>query len=708
MSHQPVILILAAAVTATACTSPEPTPPVAERVRHVLSEHGHERVDPYYWLRDRDEPAVLAYLEAENAHTAAVMADTADLQEELFREITGRLDPEESSVPSLDNGSWYSWRYRPGDEYRVYLRRRGSLDAPEEVILDVNRVASDHDYCDVAGLDVSPDGRLLAYGVDTVGRRKYDLRIRDLTAGIDLDDVIPDVTANLAWAADGRTLFYTRQDPDTLRAYQVLRHALGSDPADDVLVYEEEDTTFSVSVRRSKSDRWMMIVAEQTEATEVQVLSADRPDGPWRVVEPRERGHEYHVSHRGDDFVIRTNLEAENFRLVVAPTTDPGRRRWTELLPHRADVLIEDVEVFRNFYVTRERREGTGILRVARWDGGEPHELAFDEPSYVVWFGTNAELDSDVLRLGYSSLTTPESIYDYDMRRRERHLLKRDRIGGGFDRDDYVTERLQAEAADGVVVPISLVRRREVPLDGSAPAVLYGYGAYGFSSEPWFRPEILSLLDRGFVWAIAHVRGGQERGRWWYEQGRLEHKANTFKDFIACARHLVDAGYTSADRLFARGGSAGGLLVGAVANMEPDLFRGILAHVPWVDVVTTMLDESIPLTTAEYDEWGDPRQPEDYATMLAYSPYDNVRAQDYPAMLVITSLYDSQVQYWEPAKWVAKLRATKTDDELLLLKTHMISGHGGPSGRYGSFRDDALEYAFMLEVLSRGETTNRP
>jgi oligopeptidase B len=693
--------IVATSLALAACSAGPPAPPVARQDPHVLTEHGHERVDPYYWLRHPDDPEVIGYLEAENAYTDAVMRSSTGLQERLYEEITGRLDPAEASVPYLDGGFWYAWRYEPGSEYPVYTRRPEGPDGDEVAILDVNRIAVGHDYCDVDGLDVSPDGRLLAWGVDTVGRRKYDLHVRDLEHGEDLADVIPTVTPNLAWAADGQTLFYVRQDPETLRSYQVLRHVLGSPVADDVVVYEEPDPTYSVSVHRSKSDRWLMIVAEQTEATEVRVLPADEPAGAWRVVEPRQRGHEYHVAHHGDDFVIRTNRDAEGFRLVTAPVADPGRVHWRELLPSRPGVLLEDVEVFSRHYVTRERSGGVERLRVARWDGSDAHDIAFDEPSYVVWIGDNAELDSDVLRFGYSSLTTPKSVYDYDMEGRERRLLKRDDVLGGFDPRGYVTERLEAVADDGVSVPISLVRRRDTALDGSAPALLYGYGAYGYSSEPWFRPEIVSLLDRGFVWAIAHVRGGQELGREWYEQGRLEHKRNTFTDFIACAHHLVEAGYTSPDRLFASGGSAGGLLVGAVANMAPELFAGILAHVPWVDVVTTMLDESIPLTTAEYDEWGDPRRLEDYQYMLSYSPYDNVTAQGYPAMLVITSLHDSQVQYWEPAKWVAKLRATKTDDNLLLLRTHMISGHGGPSGRYSSYRDDALDYAFMLRVLGR-------
>jgi len=511
------------------------------------------------------------------------------------------------------------------------------------------------------------------------------------------------VTGNLTWANDNRTLFYAKQDPETLRSYQIYRHVLGTDPAQDVLVYEETDPTFSVYVWKTRSERYILIESDQTLTSEIRYLDANNPQGDFQVIAPRERGVEYSADHVGNRFIIRTNLEAENFRLVAAPVTRPGRANWRELIPGRDDAFLQGVEVFRQFMVVTERRDGLRHLRVIPWNGGPDYEIEFDDPTYVAWVDDNHEFDPGVLRYGYSSLNTSETIYEIDLATRERSLLKQEHIGGGFDPANYTVERLMAPARDGVEVPISLVHQTGLKLDSSNPALLYAYGSYGSSMEAWFRPEVVSLLDRGFVFAIAHIRGGQEMGRRWYEDGKLLKKKNTFTDFVDCGQYLVDQGFTSPDRLFARGGSAGGLLMGAVSNMAPELFAGIIANVPWVDVVTTMLDDDIPLTTGEFDEWGNPDDREYYDYMLSYSPYDNVEAKDYPAMLVTTALEDSQVQYFEPAKWVAKLRTMKTDNNPLLLKTEMAAaGHGGVSGRFKQYRETALEYAFMLGVLGGG------
>ncbi len=696
-----LFVVVAGVVLLTSCAPTEPVAPVVEKIPHELEAHGDVRIDDYYWLRERSNPEVLAYLEAENTYTAAVMAPTEELQAELFKELTNRIQPDDSTVPALFDGYYYCKRYEKDLEYPIHCRREGSLEAPEEIILDVNQVAEGHDFCSVRGVAVSPDTRLLAWAVDTVGRRKYTIRVTDLETGEALTDVIPEVTGNLVWANDNRTLFYARQDPETLRSYQIYRHRLGTQPSEDVLVYEETDPIFSVSVWKTRSERYIFIQSEQTLASEFRFLDADDPTGELRMIAPRERDVEYSVSHVGDRFIIRTNLDAENFRLMEAPVANPGRENWRELIPGRDDVFLQGVEVFSDFMVVTERRDGLRHLRIIPWDGGEEYEIEFDEPAYVTWVDENEEMETTTLRFGYSSLNTPESIYDLDLLTHERRLMKREQVRGGFDPVNYVVDRLWAPARDGVQVPISLVYRTGVALDGSNPLLLYAYGSYGSSMESWFKPAVVSLLDRGFVYAIAHVRGGQELGRLWYEDGKLLHKKNTFTDFIDCGQYLVEEGYTAPERLFAMGGSAGGLLMGAVSNMAPELFAGIIADVPWVDVVTTMLDEDIPLTTSEFDEWGDPNQREYYDYMLSYSPYDNVEAKAYPAMLVLTALEDSQVQYFEPAKWVAKLRAMKTGDNPLLLKTEMAAaGHGGVTGRFKRYHETALKYAFMLEVLN--------
>jgi oligopeptidase B len=681
-------------------------PPIAMTKPVQLVKHGHTRTDAYFWLRERDNPQVIAYLEAENAHTEAVMARTKPLQERLFEEIKGRIKQTDETVPYRLDDYFYYTRYEDGKDYPIHARKRGSLDAPEEVMLDVNQMARGHTFFAVGGRQVSFGQDILAYATDSVGRRIYTIRFKNLTTGATLPDQIPAVTGNMAWANDNRTLFYTRQDPETLRWYRIYRHVLGTDPATDRLVYQEADDTFSSFVFRTKSKAYLIIGSTHTVSSEYRFLDATRPEGGFTVIQPRERDHEYDVDHFGEHFLIRTNLGgATNFRLMRTAVTRPGKEHWEEVIGHRNDVLLEGFEIFRDHLVLVERARGLRQLRVRPWSGEGEHYLEFGEPAYLASPAENPSFDTPLLRYNYTSLTTPGSVYDYDMRARTRVLLKRDEILGGFDQANYQTERLAARAADGVEVPISLVYRKGVKRDGSNPLLLYGYGSYGISLDAAFNPPLISLLDRGFVYAIAHVRGGQEMGRQWYEDGKLFKKKNTFTDFIACGEFLIREGFTARERLFAQGGSAGGLLMGAVANLRPDLFAGIVAQVPFVDVVTTMLDESIPLTTSEYDEWGDPNQKDYYDYILSYSPYDNVEAKAYPNLLVMTGLHDSQVQYWEPAKWVARLRSLKTDQNRLLLKTNMAAGHGGASGRYQRYRETAFVYAFLLDLVGKGDLT---
>lgn len=694
-----LVLLAFMAVSMAQSTTQAVEPPVAEIKPQRLEKHGHLRVDNYYWLRERENPQVISYLEQENAYTDAVMAPTKGLQEKLFQEMKGRIKETDTSVAVKRDDYYYYRRDEEGKQYPIYCRKRGSMEAAEEIMLDVNRLAQGHAFCSVRSLAVSFKQDILAYAADFVGRRKYTIYFKNLTTGELLRDRIPDSTPNIAWANDNQTLFYTKQHPGTLRYYQIYRHQLGTDDPEDALVYEERDEEFRCSVSKTKSKEYLVIQNQQTLSSECMYMRADNPTGAFKVFLPREENHEYRLDHLGDHFYIRTNLKARNFRLMKTALGRTSKDAWQEVIPHREDVFLNGFQLFQDYLVIQERSKALIQMRIMPWNGGKGHYLDFGEPAYTAGFHENPSLNTHLLRYRYTSLTTPDSTYEYNMQTREKRLLKQKEVLGGFKPEDYKTERLWAAGRDGVKVPISVVYRKDFVKDGTGPLYLYAYGSYGYSTDARFNSVRLSLLDRGFAYAIAHVRGGQEMGRHWYEDGKLFKKKSTFTDFIDCAEHLIRERYTSSDRLFAAGGSAGGLLMGAVNNMRPDLFKGIIAFVPWVDVVTTMLDDSIPLTTEEYDEWGNPNEKAFYDYMLSYSPYDNVEHKSYPNLFVITSLEDSQVQYWEPAKWVAKLRAFKTDKNRLLLQTDMKAGHGGVSGRYNALRKNALYYAFVFNLL---------
>ena len=677
--------------------SDTPQPPVAPRRPTVLEKHGDRRVDDWYWLRHRDDAEVIAYLEAENRYTDAALAHTKELQERLFQEIRSRVQETDSSALVPKDEHWYYERTVEGLSYAIHCRRSGRDDAPEQVLLDENALAEGLDFFALGEFAVSPDHRLLAYSVDTTGGERYTLRFRDLESGADLADEIPNTYYGLAWASDSRTVFYTRPN-EAMRPWQLWRHAVGSETERDACVYTEDDERFFVGVSRTRSGAFVVLALRSAVTSEARVLPADRPGGDLTVVEPRRQGVEYSLDHRGGDFLLVTNDEAPNFRLVRAPVANPGRDSWHELVPHRDDVRLLGVDAFAGHLALYERAAALRRIRVVDPDTAQGDALEQPEDVYTVTPGANLEFETSSVRFDYTSLVTPPSVFDYDVETGERILRKQQPVLG-YDASHYATERAWATARDGEQVPISLVYRRDRPRDGSAPLLLYGYGSYEISADPVFRSHHVSLLERGFAYAIAHIRGGGELGRRWYENGKFQHKPNTFSDFITCAEHLVSERWTSPERLVARGGSAGGLLMGAVANMRPDLFGAIVAHVPFVDVVTTMLDESIPLTVIEWEEWGNPEDPRFYEVMKSYSPYDHVEAKDYPPMLVTAGLNDPRVAYWEPAKWVAKLRATKTDTNRLLLRTQMEVGHAGPSGRYDAWREEALVQAFVLDTL---------
>jgi oligopeptidase B len=675
--------------------------PVATKIPKELTIHGDTRTDNYYWLNERENPEVISFLNAENTYKDEMMSHTKDFQDKLFEEMKGRIKEDDQSVPYKDNGYFYLTSYKEGQEYPVYSRKKGTLEAEEEVMLNVNELAKDFSYFNVGSRSVSPNNELLAYGEDTLSRRIYTIRFKNLKTGEMIEDRIPNTTGGAIWANDNQHVFYAVKD-ETLRPVKIFRHRLGTPSTDDVLIYEEQDDTFSAFVYKSKSKKYIIIGAYQTLSQEYQVLDADNPTGEFRMIQPRERGLEYGIAHFGDKFYIRTNMDALNFRLMSTPENATTKDNWEEVIPHRKDVLLEGMDIFQDYLVLSERKNGITQLRIRPWEGKE-HYIDFGEDAYMAYTSTNPEFDTEVLRIGYQSMTTPPTTYDYNMKSKGMELLKQQEVLGGFNTADYVSERLYAKARDGVTVPISIVYHKDFKKDGSQPLLLYAYGSYGASMDPYFSSARLSLLNRGFAFAIAHIRGGEEMGRHWYEDGKLLNKKNTFNDFIDCGEFLVAEKYAAKDQLYAQGGSAGGLLMGAVMNMRPDLWKGVVAAVPFVDVITTMLDESIPLTTGEYDEWGNPNEKEYYDYILSYSPYDQVEAKDYPATLVTTGLHDSQVQYWEPAKWVAKLRELKTDKNPLLLHTNMDAGHGGASGRFARLKEVALQYAFFLDLAGKNE-----
>ena len=679
-------------------------PPKAPKQPTALIHHGDTRTDEWYWLRERENPDVIAYLEAENAYTDAVLAGLEPFREKLFEEIKSRIKETDESPPVKKDAYWYYSRTVEGLQYAIHCRKHGSLESSEDVLVDENVLAEGHDFFALGNFDVSPSHRLLAYSTDYEGDEVFTVRFRDLLTGKDLADEIEGAYYGLAWANDEEHVFYTTVN-DSMRPWRLHRHRLGTDPGDDVIVFQEDDEAFYLGVGRTKSDQYIFLELHSKVTSEVHYLRADDATGSFTVIEPRRHEVEYSVDHHGDHFLVLTNEDAPNFRLMVTETDTPGSDNWRDIVPHRADVRLEDVEVFRHHLVLSERANALVALRVFKVDGdvtgiGSGTVIEQPEPVYAAGIGANEEMDSTVLRFGYTSMVTPRSVFDYDMDTGERTLVKQDEVLGGFDPSRYETRRLWATAPDGVQVPISVLYHKGTPTNGTAPALLYGYGSYEISIDPTFSSMRLSLVDRGFVFAIAHIRGGGEMGRHWYEDGKLLAKKNTFTDFIACAEHLVADRWTSADRLVIRGGSAGGLLMGAVTNMRPDLFHAVVAEVPFVDCLTTILDESLPLTVMEWEEWGNPvADAEVYAYMKSYSPFDNVEAKDYPAMLVRGGLNDPRVSYWEPAKWVAKLRDRKTDGHILVLRTDMGAGHMGPSGRYDAWKDEAFIQAFILDSV---------
>lgn len=670
--------------------------PLANKIPVELSKYDNTRIDNYYWLNERENPEVIKYLEEENAYFDKMMSGSKKLRESLFNEIIGRIKQSDMSVPYFRNAYYYYVRYEEGKEYPIYCRKKENLEADEEIILNVNEMAEDYAFYQIGSIAVSPDNKMIVYGVDTVGRRNYTLYFKLLETGEIFNDAIPMTIGSATWSNDNKTIFYSRKDEVTLRSYRIYKHILGTDPSDDKLIYQEDDDAFYCAVFKTKSDKYIMIVSGSTISTEYRYIHADRPDEEFKIIQARERDLEYSIEHYNDKFYIVTNLNAKNFRLMETPVDKPEKENWKEIIPHRNDIFLDGIDVFKDYLVVSERRNGLTNIRIIPWDGRQEHFIDFGEEAYLAYTSINPEFDTEKLRFGYTSLTTPNSIYEYNMNTREKVLLKREEVLGKYNPEDYETRRLYATASDGTEIPVSIVYKKGIRKNGKNPLLLYGYGSYGITIDPSFSSERLSLIDRGFIYAIAHIRGGQINGRQWYEDGKLLKKMNTFTDFNSCAEYLINEKYTSPEHLYAMGGSAGGLLMGAVINLRPDLYKGIVAAVPFVDVLTTMLDESIPLTTGEYDEWGNPNEKEYYDYILSYSPYDNIKEMNYPNILVTTGLHDSQVQYWEPAKWVAKLRELKTDDNLLLLHTNMDTGHGGASGRYQRYKETARNYAFLL------------
>ncbi|WP_426485720.1 S9 family peptidase [Flavobacterium sp. 2] len=674
--------------------------PKATEIPKKLKKHKETRIDNYFWLNDRENPEVIDYLNKENDYYQNMTAHTKGLQESLYEEMKSRIKEDDSSVPYFYNGYFYITRFETGQDYPIFARKKASLSADEEILFNCNELAKGHAYFKLGGLSISPDNKFASFGVDIVGRRIYTVQVKNLETGEILSDKIENATGSSVWANDNNTLFYTRQDEVTLRADKIFRHKLNTDSAADVLVYNETDDTFNVSVHKEKSKKYIVISSGSTLTTEYRILNSDNPDGEFEVFQTRVRGLEYSISHFEDSFYVLTNKDkATNFKLMKTPENKTGKRNWVDVIPHREDVLLEDIEIFKNYLVVEERSNGLNHIRIMPWNGEPDYYLPFGSETYNAYTTTNIDFDTDILRYSYQSLATPSSVIDFNMKTKTKEILKEQQVlGGKFDKENYIEERVWATARDGVKVPISMIYRKGLEKNGKNPLLLYAYGSYGITMDTYFSSTRLSLLDRGFVYAIAHIRGGEDLGRQWYEDGKLLKKKNTFTDFIDCSKFVINEKYTSSKHLYAEGGSAGGLLMGVITNEAPELYNGVIAQVPFVDVITTMLDDTIPLTTGEYDEWGNPNNKKYYDYMLSYSPYDNVKAQNYPNMYVSTGLHDSQVQYWEPAKWVAKLRNMKTNENLLFLDTNMDAGHGGASGRFEALKDLAKEFSFLLDL----------
>ncbi len=674
--------------------------PLAKIIPKKMKKHGVIRVDNYHWLNNRENPEVIAYLNEENEYYKSQTASTEDFQKSLFEEMKARIKEDDESVPYFYNGYFYITRFEKGQNYPIYSRKKDSLTADEEILFDCNLLAKDQAFFQLGGLSVSPDNTMALFSFDLIGRRIYTIQIKNLVTNAVFDDKIENVTGNAVWANDNKTIFYSKQDPTTLRSDKIFKHKLGFNSSEDVLVYFEKDETFSVDIAKSKSRKYLAIESGSTLTSEYQILEANNPEGQFRVFQKRKRGVEYHISHFEDVFYIKTNADdAENFKLMKTPESKTAKKFWTEIIPHRDDVLLEDIEIFKNYLVVEERFNGLNRIKIIPWNGGEAYYLPFDSETYTAYTGTNVDFDTEILRYSYQSLATPPSVIDFNMKTKTKDIKKEQQVlGGSFDKNNYHEERVWATATDGTLIPISLVYRKDLKNADGNPLLQYAYGSYGYSMDASFSSTRLSLLDRGFIFAIAHIRGGEDLGRKWYENGKLLQKKNTFTDFVDCSKFLIYKKYTSAAHLYAEGGSAGGLLMGVIANTNPELYNGIIAQVPFVDVVTTMLDKSIPLTTGEYDEWGNPNKKEYFDYMLSYSPIDNIKKQDYPNMYISTGLHDSQVQYWEPAKWVAKLRAHKTNSTQLFLDTNMDAGHGGASGRFEALKELAKEFVFLFEL----------
>ncbi|MCB0462595.1 MAG: S9 family peptidase [Flavobacteriaceae bacterium] len=675
-------------------------PPKAKQVPKELVAHNDVRIDNYFWMNDRENPEVIQYLEEENAYCNQALKHTEQFQNDLFKEMKARIKEDDESVPYKYNGYWYIVKFETGKGYPIYIRRKESLEAPDELLFDCNKMAEGQSYFKLTGISISPDNTKVSYGLDTLGRRQYTLHIKDLTTNDVFPERIENTTGSSSWANDNKTLFYALKNEQTLRSENIFKHTLNTSSENDALVYHEEDDTFNVSVYKSKSRQYIIIASYSTLTNEFQILDADKPDSEFRLFQPRIRGLEYSISHFENHFYIMTNLDnATNFKLMKTHVNQTNIEFWEEVIPHRDHVMLENIDIFKDFLVLSERENGLNQIRIKRWDNTDDYYLPFDNETYTAFTGTNVDFDTTILRYGYNALTTPTSVIDFDMVTKTKEIKKEQEVlGGTFKKENYVSERIWATATDGTKIPMSVVYHKNTKKSKNTPLLIYAYGAYGHTIDPYFSTIRLSLLDRGFIYVIAHIRGSEYLGRSWYESGKLLLKKNTFTDFIDCTKYLISKNYSSPNHLYAMGGSAGGLLMGSVINMAPNLYKGVVAQVPFVDVITTMLDDSIPLTTGEYDEWGNPNDIAYYNYIKSYSPYDNVTHQDYPNLLVIAGLHDSQVQYWEPAKWVAKLRVNKTNDNLLLLKTNMDAGHGGASGRFESLKEDALEFAFILDL----------